>query len=79
MVNSYRGTGGGFVLGRPAEEISLLSIVEAVEGPIMLNRCLIAKGTCSRDSFCPVQPVWLRIQDKIRAMLDGVTLKELAG
>ena len=79
LVNSYRGTGGGFVLGRPAEEISLLSIVEAVEGPIMLNRCLIAKGTCSRDSFCTVHPVWLRIQDKMRAMLDGVTLKELAG
>lgn len=79
LVSSYRGTGGGFVLGRPAEAITLLEIVEAVEGPIVLNRCLIARGTCSRDSFCPVHPVWGRVQEKMRSMLGEYTLKDLAG
>ncbi|MDD5168166.1 MAG: Rrf2 family transcriptional regulator [Syntrophales bacterium] len=78
LVSSYRGTGGGFMLGRPAESITLLEIVEAVEGPIILNRCLIAKGTCSRDALCPVHPVWGRVQEKMRSMLRDVTLKELA-
>ena len=46
VVKSYRGTGGGFQLGRPAGEITLLEIVEAVEGPIVVNRCLLAAGLC---------------------------------
>ena len=79
LVNSYRGTGGGFKLGRPVENISLLEIVEAVEGPIILNRCLITQGTCNRDSICTVHPVWRSIQEKMRDMLRAATLKQLAG
>ena len=79
LVNSYRGTGGGFTLGRPAGQISLLEIVEAVEGPIILNRCLVAKGTCNRDETCTVHPVWNSIQEKMRQMLREVTLEQLAG
>ena len=79
LVHSARGAGGGFTLGRPAEAISLLEIIEAVEGPILLNRCLLAEGACGRDSFCTVHPVWSRIQVKMRALLEDVTLKQLAG
>ena len=79
LVNSYRGTGGGFKLGQPAEKISLLDIVEAVEGPIILNRCLTREGACHRDSICPVHPVWHNIQEKVRQMLREVTVKQLAG
>lgn len=79
LVNSARGAGGGFTLGRPAEAISLLAIIEAVEGPILLNRCLLAAGACGRDSFCTVHPVWSRIQGKMRALLEDVTLRQLAG
>ena len=79
LVKSYRGVGGGFMLGRPAEEISLLSIVEAVEGPIVLNRCLLRPGTCGRDAECTVHPVWREVQEKMRETLGNVTLKHLAG
>ena len=79
LVKSYRGTGGGFQLGRPAEEVTLLEIVEAVEGPILPNRCILAKGLCSRDSVCTVHPVWKEVQEKMRAVLSNVTLKHLAG
>ncbi len=44
IINSSRGTGGGFVLGRPAASITLRQVVEAVEGPIVPNRCLIDRG-----------------------------------
>ena len=79
LVKSYRGVGGGFLLGRPAEEISLLEIVEAVEGPIVLNRCLLRQGTCDRDAECTVHPVWREVQEKMREILSNVTLKHLAG
>jgi Rrf2 family protein len=79
LVKSYRGVGGGFMLGRPAEQISLLEIVEAVEGPIVLNRCLLRPGTCDRDAGCTVHPVWKELQEKMRDILGSVSLKHLAG
>jgi len=79
LVSSYRGTGGGFLLGRSPEKISLLEIVEAVEGPITMNRCLTGKGVCDREAFCTVHPVWREVDDKIKDILSHVTLKDLAG
>ncbi|MCE5280874.1 MAG: Rrf2 family transcriptional regulator [Deltaproteobacteria bacterium] len=79
LVISQRGAGGGFSLGRPAEKISLLEIVEAAEGPISLNRCLLGKGVCGRDAFCTVHPVWKEAQEGMRSVLGKVTLKHLAG
>ncbi len=79
LVKSYRGAGGGFQLGRPPEDISLLEIVEAVEGPIMMNRCIMAEGTCNREAICTVHPVWRGVQEKMRDLLSQVNLKHLAG
>src|SRR5512138_237162 len=56
LVQSFRGTGGGFLLGRSPSQITLRQVVEAVEGPIMPNRCLIAEGTCDRSARCLVHP-----------------------
>jgi len=78
IVNSYRGTGGGFTLGRPPSGITLREIVEAVEGPIIPNRCLTGKGGCDRDNECLVHPVWRKVQSQILQVLDGVTIEELA-
>jgi Rrf2 family iron-sulfur cluster assembly transcriptional regulator len=77
LVNSYRGTGGGFILARPAARITLREVVEAVEGPILPNRCLIGKGACARDVTCSVHPVWQRVQKDVVAILEGITLEEL--
>lgn len=79
LVRSYRGTGGGFVLGRAPEKITLLEVVEAVEGPIIPNRCVIGEGECSRDLTCNVHPVWVKVQSQVRGILQEVTLKELSG
>lgn len=79
LVRSYRGTGGGFVLGRPPEKITLLEVVEAVEGPIIPNRCVTGEGECSRTDTCNVHPVWIKVQEQVRSVLANVTLKDLAG
>ncbi len=78
LVKSFRGTGGGFLLGRAAENITLLEVVEAVEGPIIPNRCVVTPSDCERSDFCNVHPVWKRVQGEVRSVLEGVNLKELA-
>ena len=78
LVRSTRGTGGGFTLGRPADTITLLDIVEAVEGSIKPNFCVLQDNMCGLQKACKVHPVWMRLRDEIRQTLGGVTLKELA-
>jgi len=78
LVKSFRGTGGGFVLGRPADQITLREVVEAVEGPILPNRCLLGEGECSRSIGCAVHPVWKRVQEQVTSILDSVTIADLA-
>ncbi len=78
IVQSFRGAGGGFMLGRSASKITLREVVEAVEGPILPNRCLLGSGTCERDNTCGVHPVWRQVQQKVVEILDGVTIEDLA-
>jgi len=78
LVKSYRGTGGGFILGRAADKITLLEVVEAVEGPIIPNRCVPGGDECDRSISCKVHPVWVNVQKQVREILASVSLKELA-
>lgn len=78
LVKSYRGTGGGFTLGRPAAKITLREIVEAVEGPIMPNRCLLEEVGCDRSESCGVHNVWKDVQQQVFSILDSVTIADLA-
>lgn len=78
LVRTWRGAGGGVTLALPPEKVTLRQVIEAVEGPIALNRCLIEPGTCPRDRFCPVYPVWRRIQTLLLRELEAVTMAELA-
>ncbi|HWI41779.1 MAG TPA: Rrf2 family transcriptional regulator, partial [Verrucomicrobiae bacterium] len=65
LVNSFRGAGGGFTLSRSPSSITMREVVEAVEGPILPNRCLISAGSCSRDVHCSVHHVWRKVQSNV--------------
>ncbi len=79
IVTPIRGKHGGYILARRPEEITLLNVVEAVEGPLAMNYCQHAPPKCSRTG-CPVRPVWTEIQDFVRTRLGAVTLADcLAG
>ena len=78
LVRTLAGARGGVALNAPAEAVTLLQVIEAVEGPIRLNRCVEAPGACPRDRFCPVHLVWMRLQALVTRELDGVTIAALA-
>ena len=79
LVESARGTGGGFRLARPAAAISLADIVEAVEGPIAMTSCVDADShDCALDGHCLVKPHWGAVNEAIRGALAGVSLAHLS-
>jgi len=78
LVRSARGAGGGFSLARPAMAITLREVVEAVEGPIVPNRCLSRGAPCATGGDCRVHRVWGEVQRQVLQVLDGVTIAELA-
>jgi len=78
LVRTRQGHGGGVSLGKEPAGITLRRMVEAVEGPIHLNRCLVHAGECPRDAFCAAHPVWARIQAMLIRELEAVTARDLA-
>lgn len=80
LVTSYRGASGGFTLSRSAEEITLLDVLEAMEGKLILNRCLADHASCSRGAapHCAVHRRLTRVQEVMRAELGAIRLSELA-
>ena len=78
LLVSYRGISGGFCLARPAEDISVGEIVEAVDGPIALTHCTEpAPGQCAREGICSIKPHWQIINRTIRDALSTVYLADL--
>lgn len=78
LVRTHPGARGGVALGRPPDHITLRDVIEAVEGPIHLNRCVVRPDACARDRFCSVHPVWLRLQALVTRELEAVTIAALA-
>lgn len=79
LLESARGTGGGFRLARPPATISLADIIEAVEGPIAMTACVDAGDhDCCIEGSCRVKPHWNAVNDAVRGALVGVTLAMLS-
>jgi FeS assembly SUF system regulator len=80
LLTSARGASGGFALARPAGEISLADIVEAVEGPIAMTVCSGNEGPsdCALDAHCRVKPHMGVVGNAVRGALGAVSLTELA-
>jgi Rrf2 family transcriptional regulator, iron-sulfur cluster assembly transcription factor len=77
LAASHRGAHGGFALERQASEISMRAVVEAVDGPIALNTCVLWPEGCDRSGDCHMHGVWVAAQERMMGVLDGVTLATL--
>lgn len=76
LVESFRGVNGGYRLARPAREISLAQIVEAMEGPIGMTECSV-EGQCDREAQCGVRGSWRRISSVLDNALRAVSLADM--
>lgn len=77
---SFRGKEGGYSLARLPEDISLLDVIEAIEGPVHINRCLLEKGSCNlnkKEDDCTVHRALAGVQNKFAEDLKKITFKEL--
>ena len=79
LVESVAGRSGGYRLTRAATEISLLDVIEAVEGDSRRRTCVLRGGPCGVDGFCDVHDVFFRGQEALLTELAGSTIADLAG
>jgi Rrf2 family protein len=80
LVRSKRGVGGGYVLARSPEEITLAQIISAVDGPIVAGDFgePHENGACDHEGQCILLGVWAEVGEKIRGELQSVTLSDMA-
>lgn len=75
LLQTSRGARGGVSLARTPDEISLLEVIEAIDGPILLNEC-VGNGTCSFGDDCPIKPIWCDAQAELVDRLRKTTFDQ---
>ncbi len=79
LVRSARGAGGGFMLTRPPEDMSLLEIVEACVGDLSMVECVKKRDYCSRAEDCATRLIWEEVTRSMQEVLARRTLADLVG
>ncbi len=78
LLQTSRGAKGGVTLAKPADEISLLDVIEAIDGPILLNDCVADSTMCTYDEDCPLKPVWCDAQKMLVDHLSKANFAQFA-
>jgi Rrf2 family protein len=76
LVAGTRGPGGGFRLARPAAEITLREVYEAIEGELSLEKCMLGSPVCSKDD-CPLGSLFARLSSDVMQTLGRMTLADI--
>lgn len=80
LVSAVRGARGGFALTRDPADITVLDVVEALEGPLTASVCDSERGeTCGQAGACAAAPVWARATSALRDVFATTTIADLAG
>ena len=77
LLHTSRGARGGVTLAREPKDITLLEVIEAIDGPIQLNECVGEDAECSFDRECPLRPVWCDAQELLVKRLRGTNFHQL--
>jgi len=77
LLVSQRGSKGGYSLARSADEISVVEMITALEGPVGITECATQSGVCAQESTCQVRDPWQRINGAVTAALEDITLADL--
>ena len=77
IIESLRGVHGGMRLKVDPAKVTLKEVVEAVQGPFVMNDCCAEGAECGRSCFCQFHPVWFGVQSLVSDYLSSVTLEEV--
>ncbi len=78
LVASQKGPGGGFALAKEPKKLTLLDIVQAIDGDLDFTRCAVGMARCSSDMPCPLHDSWRQVRANIQDYLENQTLDKLA-
>jgi|SRR5215470_17257046 len=77
LVRSQRGPQGGYLLARPADQVTFRDVIEAVEGPISLNVCVGEHADCSLMGACGMERVWREGQRRVLELFEKTTIADV--
>ncbi len=77
LVRSVRGVNGGFHLAKRPDEITLLQVLETMEGPLSVVECVRSPEKCKRQTLCPARNIWTQLNDGIRELTRNITLDDI--
>ncbi|MBN1776953.1 MAG: Rrf2 family transcriptional regulator [Clostridiales bacterium] len=77
LIHSVRGANGGYQIAKPSEEITVLDILDAMEGPLALSDCIADDRCCAKATKCRVRHTWERLTVNINRELASVSLKDM--
>ena len=78
FLKSIKGPGGGFRLAQPAREISLLRVVESVDGSACMNRCPMGLGECTGKTACGMHAGWKAVRSRIMEYMGATSVADVA-
>jgi Rrf2 family transcriptional regulator, iron-sulfur cluster assembly transcription factor len=76
IVKSHKGKNGGFLLGKPSNEIRLIEIILAIDGPELFEKCVLGFSDCSDDNPCPLHSKWEKLRNEIYGMFSTSNLED---
>ena len=77
LLHTSRGARGGVMLAREPSDITMLDVIEAIDGPIQLNECVGNGGACAFEDNCPIRSVWCEAQDELVKRLKNTNFGDL--
>lgn len=78
LVNSFRGSNGGFALARSPEDIRILDVIEAIDGPVCASKCTTAPESCERSGSCPFRLYWQEAEESVLSVLKKYSVADAA-
>jgi len=76
ILKSFRGPNGGVALAKPASEIRLDEVLNAIDGPTMFSECIMGLPGCGHERPCPLHSQWALAQEQIKKLFENSTLAE---
>lgn len=77
LIRSIRGAQGGYVLNQDPREVTVLQVMDILEGPIEISECLSGEEFCTNIDCCATRTVWVKLKESIDGVMESITLQDI--